>query len=229
VLFPMFARLVSIADMVLTTSPATAEELRALNPQARFLPNAVDARLVVSPEAVRTLRGRPRQIGFLGVISPRTDIDLLAAVATGVPGAELVLVGWIDGREQEMQKVLKLSNVRFMGWVPFDRVSSHIDSFDVCIIPHRDHPLTRSQSALKLYQYLARGKPVVTTPINGAEDLGSLIRVARTREEFVRMVAESCAEPEDDPAAIARRVAAAAANTWDVRVGELWREISAAW
>lgn len=225
--YPSFSRLVSISDAVFTTSPDTAQSLRTLNERSRFVPNAVDARLLVDPANVGCRRSSPARVGFVGVISARTDIELLQAIARELPGVQLVFLGWVDDdRLAEFRDLLQMPNVVFVDRVPFDQVPSHVDSFDVCIIPHRDHPLTRSQSALKLYQYLARGKPVVTTPINGVDGLAGVVHIAGSHQEFIDGIRELLSRAPDDAHAVARRVSVAAANTWDIRVREVWDYLS---
>jgi glycosyltransferase involved in cell wall biosynthesis len=226
--YASFSRLVSMSDAVFTTSPDTARSLRMLNQRIDFLPNAVDTRLLVDPVNVRLVRASPARIGFVGVISARTDIELLKAIAGRLPTAQLVIVGWVDAdRTEEFGSLREMSNVLFVERVPFDQVPSLVDSFDVCIIPHKDHPLTRSQSALKLYQYLARGKPVVTVPINGVEAMSGVVHVASSPLQFIQLIAQMLTEPQDAPQAVADRVAAATANTWDTRVRQVWDYLSA--
>jgi glycosyltransferase involved in cell wall biosynthesis len=223
-----FSRLVAMSDAVFTTSPETAQALGALNRRCRFLPNAVDASLLVDPARVRCGQSTPPRVGFVGVISARTDIALLGAIADALPRAQLIVVGWVDNdRLVEFRALLNKPNVVFVDRVPFGQVPAHIDSFDVCIIPHRDHPLTRSQSALKLYQYLARGKPVVTTPVNGVTEMAGAVHVARSPVEFVAMVSNLVDRGAGDHDAVVQRVSVAAAHTWDIRAREAWDHLTA--
>jgi glycosyltransferase involved in cell wall biosynthesis len=225
--YGVFARLVSMAARVLTTSPATVESLQVLNPTTTFVANGVDATLLVDPEGVRLRRHTPRRIGYVGVVSARTDVVLLQKIAEACPGALLVLVGWVDpDREADVEPLRRLPNVRFAGRVTFAEVPHRIDEFDVCVIPHLDNALGRSQSALKLYQYLARGKAVVTTPVNGLENVAGVVASARGHDEFVASVRQALAADQEDPAAVRARVACAADNTWDLRVASVWRHIA---
>jgi glycosyltransferase involved in cell wall biosynthesis len=225
--YSTFERVVAISDRVLTTSPLTAAKLEALNPTSAYLANGVDAALLADPAEIRPQRQTTRRIGYVGVISARTDVRLLHKIAVRCPDAQLVLVGWVDpDREAEVEPLRQLPNVTFTGRLPFEEVPAQIDQFDVCLIPHLNNTLMRSQSALKLYQYLARGKAVVTTPINGTEGLQGVVHVARGHDEFIARVRQALDADVDDREAIRKRLMCARENTWDARVSAVWRGLA---
>ena len=89
--------------------------------------------------------------------------------------------------------------MQFTDRIPFDAVARTIDGFDVCLMPHRDNSLSRSMSPLKLFQYVARGKPVVSTPVAGLETVADLIRVAPATGPFLDAITSALETEVGDP------------------------------
>ncbi|MCB0250929.1 MAG: glycosyltransferase, partial [Anaerolineae bacterium] len=91
---------------------------------------------------------------------------------------------------------------------------------DVCLIPYRLNEQTRHVNPLKVYEYLAGGKPVVATPLPELAQFGNTVRLAGDAAGFIAAVEASLPETAD-PLAQATRRAVAAANTWDLRVARM--------
>jgi len=89
-----------------------------------------------------------------------------------------------------------------------------------------EQAFTSYGSAIKVREYLATGKPVVISPLPEYEPMSDVLRIARTRDDFIKLVEDAL--QETDPAAPARRQAAVASGTWDARaewVSELIEKI----
>jgi nicotinamide riboside kinase len=78
-----------------------------------------------------------------------------------------------------------------------------------------EQSFTSYGSAIKVREYLATGKPVVIAPLPEYEPMGDVLRIARTREQFLQLVEEALRE--NDAGAATRRQAAVASGTWDAR------------
>jgi glycosyltransferase involved in cell wall biosynthesis len=219
--------LVQQSAATFTTSSDLAARLRPWHRGALYVPNGLEPSFIADidrPEPpVATTR---RVIGYLGVISERTDPALLSAVADRFPECDVRLIGWIDGWSDEIRALLAKPNVHFTDRIPFDAVAKTIDGFDVCLVPHRDNSLSRSMSPLKLFQYVARGKPVVSTPVAGLETVADLIRVAPATEPFLDAIAACLRTEVADPVLRRQRIERAAAHTWPERVRTMWHAIS---
>jgi glycosyltransferase involved in cell wall biosynthesis len=123
------------------------------------------------------------------------------------------------GDAGEARGLQQLPNVRCTGRVPVDEVPSAIGSMDVCLLPYKINPWTNNIDSLKLYEYLACGKPVVATDVPAAREFGELVRIANDAAGFEAAVEAGLAE---DPLVCApARKAAAAANTWEDRVAQI--------
>jgi len=88
-------------------------------------------------------------------------------------------------------------------------------AFDVCITPHRVTAFTESLNPIKLWEYMAAGKPIVSTDIAGFRDYPSLVRIARDADSFLDAVREALAE---DPKTAALRQSQAAGHSWEQRL-----------
>ena len=220
--FPDCEDLVAASDATFTTSAELAERLRPWQPEASYVPNGLDPAFLADPaDPVAEPTGRRPVLGYLGVLSERTDLSLIAVVADRFQDCDVELVGWVDGNPPELAPLLARRNVHLRARVPFDRVAGVIDRFDVCLLPHRDNPLSRSMSPLKLFQYVARGKPVVATRVAGVELLADVIHVTDAAEAFAAAVG-TCLQVElHDRNLRSRRIDAAGRHTWERRVADM--------
>ena len=103
-----------------------------------------------------------------------------------------------------------------LGWKGNNYLPGYIKSFNVCIIPYKVNDFTKGISSIKLYEYLAMGKPVVSTNFSNLEDLKGLIRISNTKEDFIRDISASLLENNEE--LTAERVAFAYKNSWQTRL-----------
>jgi glycosyltransferase involved in cell wall biosynthesis len=162
----------------------------------------------------------PRLV-YAGLIGARLDLDLLTALAERRPDWSLVLIGEIDTRgvEDKLAYLQRLVNVYFLGLKPASAVPSYLLACQVCLLPYRRSEESHHIDPLKLYEGLASGKPIVSSPIPAAELYGDLVWLASDTYEFEVAVQQALVEQDDE--IVARRRAAAAANTWETRVEEI--------
>lgn len=217
------------ADLVFCTARSLVEARRPLNPDTYYVPNAVDFRAFQQaltepnerPPAAMSNLHRP-VLGVVGSLNAKVDLTLLAEVAERRPEWSLALVGPLGygPREHEWSRLSALPNVRWPGSVPHEQVPAVIAACDVCLIPYRLNEQTRHVNPLKLYEYLAAGKPVVATPLPELEQFPSVVRLAADTSAFITAV-DWALQEAGDPYTQATRRAIASANTWDHRVAEM--------
>ncbi|RIL01394.1 MAG: hypothetical protein DCC71_17805 [Proteobacteria bacterium] len=219
--------LVRRADVALAISPRLHERLRRLHPRTHLLPSGADARhfapeRIEKQPVVAALAALARPIaGFVGQIDERLDQDLVVALARR--GGSVVLVG----RTKDGVDVSALDaepNVHRLGYRPFAALPAVFGHFDVCIAPYRLGALTHASSPLKVYEYLASGRPVVVTPVEGLGECRDVVEVAEGADAFCAAV-ERCLAAD---ARRAERLAVAARNGWDRRVDALERHLAEA-
>jgi UDP-galactopyranose mutase len=203
------------ADVVLCVSEPLAARARALNANVRVVPNGSDWDRYASLEPGSAQPGAPPLIGFVGTIAPRLDVDLVAGIARARPEWRIDLVGPVSPLV-DLRPLRDLPNVELPGEIPYEEVPARISRFDVCLLPLHQIDFAHCCSPIQVYDYLAAGKPVVSSPVAQVERWPDLVRTARGVAEFVAGI-ESALATRDAGAAAARR-AFAKAHSWDVRV-----------
>jgi UDP-galactopyranose mutase len=229
------AELLSRADLVFTGGQSLYEAKRHQHRAIYPFPSSIDsshfaqARAVTSDPADQAGIPHPR-LGFFGVIDERMDIGLLDAVAAARPDWHLVLVGPVVKIEES--ELPRRPNIHYLGGKSYEDLPTYLAGWDVALLPFARNESTRFISPTKTPEYLAAGKPVVSTSIRDVVrpygDMG-LVRVADTPREFVEAVELSLAE---DPASRMGVVDAFLSRTsWDRtwgRMSELIEDVIAA-
>jgi glycosyltransferase involved in cell wall biosynthesis len=215
-----------LARLVFATTEALAERHRQTNPRTFLVPNAADYdhfsaafdRNVAAPE----VRDLPRPVlGFAGNLTPRkVDFESLRALALERPGWTLVLIGPVRDRgERALAGISELPNVRWLGWRPYQDLPRYIAAFDVALCPYVRNAYTENVFPLKIYEYLAAGKPVVATgtpSLRGMEPDVILVDGAASLPAAVEAALSRSSDADRE-----RRMALAARNTWEDRTERL--------
>lgn len=214
------------ADLVFTASRVLHEERRGSSRRCVLVGNAADVDLfraargeTPAPSALAGLDGP--LLGFHGSLSAhKLDLDLVRELALRRPEWTLVLVGpETDGKTRTALGALP--NVRLLGPVPHAELPAFLARFDVCLVPYRLTPYTVRLNALKLYECLAAGRPVVATDLPCARELEPHVLVAHGVEAFDRAVAEVLAghRPPELPDV--------QAYGWEAKTLRMWQEATA--
>lgn len=214
------ARLATRADVVFATARSLYERMRALNPATVWLPNGADyahfarARDPGLP-VPRDVAGISRPVlGYMGEIADWFNLELVDTLARDHPAWHVVLIGVVH--TPAAARLLARPNVHYLGRKGYADLPAYVGRFDVCLLPFRRTALTDAVNPVKLYEYLAAGRPVVSTPLPEVARHGDVVTVAEPGE-FGAAVARAL-RTADDPAAVARRLAVARENTWERRV-----------
>jgi glycosyltransferase involved in cell wall biosynthesis len=184
------------ADLVWAISEPLLEAARRLRPDVLPTTTGVDhaafAQAADRPAApLITALPSPR-IGMVGNLNDRIDWDLLEGVARARPDWSLVVVGplHLAGRatEQAVARLRALSNVHLLPGVAPHELPSVVAGFDVGLVLYRPGEGTLGINPLKLYQYLAAGKPVVATPLPVFARFADVVRTAASAPEMLRAI-----------------------------------------
>jgi UDP-galactopyranose mutase len=189
------------ADLVFTGGQALYEAKRERHPHVYAFPSSVDrahfslARTSRAEPADQARIPRPR-LGFYGVVDERMDLELLATVAEARPEWQLVLVG--PTAKIAAADLPRQPNIHYLGLKSYEDLPAYLAGWDVALLPFALNDSTRLISPTKTPEYLAAGKPVVSTPIRDVVrpygDNG-LVRIAATADEFVAAVEAALSEP----------------------------------
>lgn len=213
------------ADLVLCANETLRRQSLEVNPSSVVLRNATniptfaDAPLHPSDAARFATLPRP-VIGYMGWLnSLRLDIALIRFLAESRPAWSFVFLGPRSEPHPLGREIPRLPNVHVWEPVPFPRLPACLAHFDAAILPNLINPHTRGNDPIKLYDYLAMGRPVVATKTAGTEQLASHLFLADTPPDFLRSIEQALVH--DDQESREARIAAARAHSWERRMDEL--------
>ncbi len=213
------AELLVRADLVLTGGQSLYEAKQNMHPNVHAFPSSVDvrhfasAREIVRDPADQAAIPWPR-LGFFGVIDERMDLDLVSGVAKARPDWQLVFLGPMC--KIDPASFPQLANIHRLGGKPYKDLPSYVAGWDVALLPFARNESTKFISPTKTPEYLAAGKPVVSTSIRDVvRPYGQqgLARIADTVPEFVAAV--EAALVEDPKERIARADAFLSRISWE--------------
>jgi glycosyltransferase involved in cell wall biosynthesis len=210
----MEAELVGAADLVLAASQVLADRLSGQ--RTRLLPHGVDFELFAGAcePAADLPRNRP-VAGFYGGIDDRFDVPLVEATARLLPRWQFVLIG---PEKTELGALRAVPNVRLLGPRPHHRLPAYAAHWDAAILPFRDTAMVRACNPLKLREYLAAGRPIVSTDMPALDGYRDVVSVAGRPSAFAEAVRASLGE---GAGAAARRRARVAPESWAARAAEV--------
>ncbi|MEL6863634.1 MAG: glycosyltransferase [Bacteroidota bacterium] len=225
---------IQAADITLVTSTELHRLQSAYSSQVHILNNAADTRIFrraleeefPRPKELQKIKGPI--IGYMGNLdNMRVNYDLLKQVAETHQDKTLVLIGPINNNQYLELGLDKMPNVIFTGGKPIEELPRYLKYFDCALIPFHCNTLTRSIYPLKINEYLAAGKAVVST--NFSEDISGFkehIFLAANESDFVARIDQAIAHNTET--IISERLAVAQSNTWAARVAQFWQIIKQA-
>lgn len=208
------------ADAVIVCSEALLKSRRPLSRRIALIPNGVDVRhyekVLTRPES----RSWSAPVfGYTGTLhSERTDARLIISLARAFPNGSVVLIGPDHWTSADRKLLASERNIHMPGAVPYAKIPEVMTQFDVCIVPHVETKFTESLNPIKLWEYLAGGKPVVAANIAGFRDYPQLCRIASGPEAFISACRAALSEQDN---LSSKRIAEARHHTWDARVDAL--------
>lgn len=216
------------SDLVIATAPSLSKRFKkeGLNQQSYLIPNAAQVKLFSSNNlslhpTVQNISGKV--MGYLGSIERRMDYTLLLDVLNQLPDWTLLLAGPVE--EQYIpDSILEHPRVRFTGPIQHEETPSVINRFDVAIIPFLKDEASAGIYPLKMFEYLAAGKPVVSTNFN-PEILIELVDVVTTCHNATDF-ANACKQiiETESVQQVEKRKRVAEKNTWTHRAQQ-WHEL----
>ena len=206
--------LVESADLVVCSSRTLYEQKRQKTKKCVLVQNGADYDHFSGGRG-GVIPGSP-VVGYFGAIAEWFDVELVEFAAQQRPDVRFVLIG--DTYGADVRALMRMGNVSVLGERPYEELPEYLHDFDACIIPFRqNHKLARAASPIKLYEYMAGSKPVVSTRLPELEGLDGCLASA-TREEFVKNIDAALSMPAEKKAELAEF---AKANSWDERFAQL--------
>jgi FkbM family methyltransferase len=211
-------RLLAAATVTFGVSERLVAKLAPQTRRAYRLPNGVNpvqsAPFLAAPPA---RRWTAPVLGYVGALAEWVDTSLIAQVARAYPHGTVVIAGSADGAD--LAPLQALSNVVMLGHLPHTDLPALLAQFDVGLVPFRtDRPRLDGADSIKVYEYLAAGLPVVTTPYGDVAKLGPLVHLVRDEASFLAGVQSALGELRQEK--LGQRLAFAKANAWRARAEE---------
>jgi glycosyltransferase involved in cell wall biosynthesis len=221
-------KLKSSADMTVFVNKTLFEEESGQCRKAVYLDHGVDYDMFASAgkdtNKPADIADIPKPvIGFYGGFAEHTtDISLLEKVVDLLPEMSFVFVGRASS---DCSRLMLAKNVRMLGQKPYEQIPHYGKCFDVAIMPWRQNRWIRACNPIKLKEYLALGKPIVSTPFNELDKYLDVVYEARTAEDFARAIEKALAE--DNPERIAARRIRVMNDSWDSKAQKVIDELYA--
>lgn len=223
------AQACSEADYVLTTSSELSRLKSKDAEKVYLLPNAANTKLFnkayegkcVKPADMEQIPKGNKVVSYIGQLAQREDYTLLNKLCDENPDITLMMVGPFGNDFYQKYGLDKRKNVLFPGPKPLEELPAYLQYSDCCIIPFLRNTLTKSIYPLKVNEYLAAGKPVVTTPFSkDIEAFGHVASVEADHDRFIAKVREEIENDNDEKRATRKQ--ASMGNSWEDRVAEFW-------
>lgn len=216
---PREAHLIRAVDQVITVSPTMHARKGGLNPHSMLLSNGVEFAAFAGPTPVPSdLASIPHpRIGYAGVVKKQLDWELLEALVRRRPEWHFVFVGDRAPHPEigpPIARLEALPNAHFLGGKTAPELARYAQHFDVCTMPYRLNDYTKYIYPLKLHEYLASGRPVVTVPLPALAGIESLVEVAQGADAWDAAIARQLRPEATAPAARAVRQDEARRHDW---------------
>lgn len=222
------ARSVACADVIFTSSHALPVSLPSSAVTPVVVPNGCDPTQFApiggaQPEPIERMEP---VIGYVGSVDTRAfDAELIEGIAAARPDWNVVLIG--PTTRAGRRNLSGLPNVLVLGSIPFEEVPAMVQGFDVGLIPYRITHRTSYVHPKKLFEYMAAGVPVVSTPLEAVREFSPLVTLASTAPEFVAAIERRLTDRAQDREAYrTAAIRVAQENTWADRVEQIIRELA---
>jgi glycosyltransferase involved in cell wall biosynthesis len=211
------AALLRSAAVVFTGGRSLYNAKRDRHRNLHCFPSSVDAlhfRRTPQEHPLQAAIARPR-LGYCGVIDERIDLDLIAGIATARPDWQLVMVGPVV--KIDPATLPRLPNIHWLGQQGYADLPAFISGWDVCLLPFALNESTRFISPTKTLEYMACGRPSVSTRIRDVvEPYGQVVAIEDDAAGFVRACAAALRRSPQEQQEHARALAGIVARTsWD--------------
>ncbi len=220
----METELAAKCDQVFATAKPLAERLAEANEHTAFIPNGANfERFVQAAEKLpcpEDMEAIPKPIfGFVGALQECIEYGFLEEASKTHPEWSFVFIGR-ENPGVDLSRLRAMKNCHFLGLKPNEQLPQYISQFDACLNLFAASDLSKDVSPLKFYEYLATGKPIVSTPQpDQVLQYAPMIHIAPDAKAFM----DCCAAALEDtaPERTSARIQAGRESSWDARVAQM--------
>ncbi|RLD63673.1 MAG: hypothetical protein DRI95_11425 [Bacteroidetes bacterium] len=215
------------SDMVLTVSDDLTNKRVKYNKHCYTVKNGVDVKFILEKmenanQRKSIFKNSHPTIGYVGGIrnhpNDKVDLDLLYYIIQNKPEWNWCFIG--PGYGMEQSKIFQMKNTRFLGFIPYEDLPGLYQGIDIWMLPYNINTLTDNMSPLKLYDYLATGKPIVSTKVKQAILFREVIYIAKDSHEFLSGI-ELALQEKSSKQKSKERISLAMENSWHNRYDEI--------
>ena len=216
-------------DATIVCSQALYDSLIEYSKRLALVPNGVDVAHYtnVSVQPVNR-RWKTPTFGYTGTVhNQRVDVDLVLQLARTHAHGDVVLVGPDVLDDASRARLQSQPNVHLIGAIPYAQIPDAMTQFDVCIVPHVESAFTESLNPIKLWEYLASGKPIVSTDVAGFRDYPQHVEIA-SGDEFVCACERVLEATKDEMKATQKceaRRQEASGHSWESRLDDVLKVV----
>ncbi len=226
-------RLIREADLTVCTARVLYEDALPTARKALLSPNAGDYDFfhssrgcAIEPTLTDKVKGYDCVLGYYGCLASWFDYDLVIEVAKKMPNWCFVFVGYcFDGTIERLKKEA-LDNIILYPAQPYRKLPAFVAGFDIQTIPFVIDTVTKATSPVKLFEYMASGKPILTSALPECLQYQS-VAVYHSADDFIAK-AQRLLQLDRDDAYFEIMEQEARANTWDSRVSEIINHLNGA-
>jgi glycosyltransferase involved in cell wall biosynthesis len=219
-------RFAARADVVLASAPELVTRMRELNEHVYYAPNVADTSLFAgalepgSIDPAVAACAEPRIVFVGALIAVKIDLDLVVALARLRPQWSFVFVGPVGPGDPRtnVDPLRTEANIHLLGPRPYERLPEVLRGADAAIVPYHLDGEMRSVFPMKIYEYLAAGLPVVSTPLVTLIDVPDIDKASDAQEFATRL---EVAMEQDTPGARAERSGRAQSHSWESRLDQI--------
>ena len=220
-------RLIKKADIVVTNSFYYADYCSRFNKNTHYIGQGCNVELFdanrkfIVPEDVKNISSPV--IGYVGALdAARLDETIIEKIALTQPEWNIVLVGPEDAFFKKSRLHL-IPNIHFIGAKPIESLPDYINTFDVCINPQLKNEITKGNYPLKIDEYLALGKPVVSTKTLAMKLFEPYAYLAEEPADYIPLIEKALKENNEEKKQ--QRIAFAREHTWKNSVNALQKVV----
>lgn len=226
-------KIIKKADVIFAVSKVIYESLAKRRGDIYFMPHGVnqenfDLRGEDALEITKLKSIQGPRIGYLGTIQYKLDFKLLNYLAKRCKDWKIVLAGAdvitnIEDKEG-FKELLNNDNVVYLKEIGKEQIPNYLEALDVCIIPFKKVEWIYASAPLKLWEYMASGKPIVAMDRGTEYDCDYYIKTAGSSDEFIELI-EKALKNVEGQTAVEERKNIARANSWDKRIEQMMKII----
>lgn len=158
------------------------------------------------------------RIGFAGSLDRRLDVKLISEIAMQRPAWSIVLIGPNRLNSKSKQILEKFKNIFFLGPKSIKEIPVYLSALDICILPYFIDEFTKYIFPLKLFEYFAAGKPIISTALPDLINYSDFVAICRESDEFINTIENILVNGKK---VFQNQLIIAKANSWDARIVEL--------